>query len=95
MFRKWKTQAKKISELEEELAFVKKQIESQQKTFYDTRMALAQERMNRKAVIAFIEKASTKVTRPDGTTTITLTSFVDNLNNLFISKENLGIKESP
>lgn len=85
----------KIKELEQQLVKQKLLNNRLAADQYEIRKKLAEERMRRKAVIDFINKAAKSKLNSDGTTTITLTSFVSDLSNLFVSREDLGIEDAP
>lgn len=56
---------------------------------YKLRVALAKERLNRKAVITFLDKNCSKRLNEDGTTSHTITTFVSDLTTLIITEEDL------
>ena len=94
-FRSKQQLALEILKLKAELAEAKYQLTQQQKVNWLIRKELATERLMRKSVIDFLNKACKKSTNGDGTTTIVLTSFITDLSNLFISRKDMGIEDEP
>lgn len=88
-------QRERIAELEHELLRLKSTLNNSNTLVYEARMQLARERMNRRAVMNFLKVSTVKRTNDDGTTTLTLTSFVTDLDNLFVSREEMGVRDSP
>ena len=80
-----------IEELQSEIQNLRFQLEIQTRNTYEVRLELAKERMNREKVIEFLEKNCTHRTNEDGSTTITLHSFIPKMSLLFVTRKELGV----
>lgn len=59
------------------------------------RRELAEERQMRKHFVDFLQENTVITKNPDGTYTHTITSFVPDFKLLFITRKELGIKDTP
>lgn len=94
MFQFWKTKKQLQKEIDELFIEKHKLIHENQnlnRFVYDIRLELAKERMNREKVVEFLEKNCINRINDDGSTTITLHSFIPKLSLLFVTRKELGV----
>lgn len=91
MFTFKKTKLSSEDELRVKIHTLNHELNMCAKENHKLKVALRQEVMNRKAVVDFIDKACVKRLNEDGTTTHTMTTFVADLTNLLITREDLGV----
>ena len=80
-----------VSSLKDRLSETQQQLQKSLKFRHE----LAEERQMRKRLVDFLQENTVITKNPDGTYTHTITSFVPDFKLLFITRKELGIKDTP
>ena len=97
-FYKRPSDSEKLCSLMDQVSSLKDRLSETQQRLQRSlkiRHELAEERQMRKRLVDFLQENTVITKNPDGTYTHTITSFVPDFKLLFITRKELGIKDTP